>query len=217
MTGKSESQHLALLQLCEDLPQHLRAAHEVEGLIFAVCAAPQIPPPQQWMPWVLISAEDLQPNQAEQLTQVLMDSFKHGLGKMRDEGPLLPDICRYHQGLTIEDPLSQWMSGCLLGHQHLHSTWQQAWTAMQTQNQQYAPQAASELSHLLRLFSTFANVPLALQQAADKGNSGLAEQLDAIAQTLPRALSQYVALAGKLADYLPNQFETFISGPDPAP
>lgn len=211
MTGKSEVMGQELKTLCEDHPQLLRSYHEVCGLLFSVAAAPQIPAPQQWMPWVLIS-DEMSAEVAEKLTQSLMDCFKAQLLIMRDEGNLLPRVCVYHTGLTLEDALSQWMSGCLLGHQHLHNIWQQAWTAMQKHNQHLAPQAAGELSHLLRLFSTFANVPLALQQAADKGNAGLAGQLDAIAQTLPRALGQYVALAGQLADHLPNQFETFVSG-----
>ncbi|MBT1064326.1 UPF0149 family protein [Bowmanella sp. Y26] len=216
MTGKSEVMGQDLKTLCEDHPQLLRSYHEVCGLLFSVAAAPQIPAPQQWMPWVLIS-DEMSAEVAEKLTQSLMDCFKAQLLIMRDEGNLLPRVCVYHAGLTLEDALSQWMSGCLLGHQHLQKVWQQAWSQMQQQAPDDAPQAAKELSHLLRLFSTFANVPMALEQAAAGGNIQLAAQLAAIAETLPRALRQYVSLAGKLAVYLPHQFETFISGQDPAP
>lgn len=216
MTGKFEPTYQTLQQLCEDYPQQLRSYDEVLGLVFAVSAAPQIPPPQQWMPWVLIS-DDMSSDVADKLTETLMACFKAQLLSMRDEQTLLPTSCCYHTGLTLEDPLSQWMSGCLLGHQHLQNIWQQAWTKMQQQEVERSVSAAKELSHLLRLFSTFANVPLALEQAAAKGNTQLGTQLAAIADTLPRALGQYVALSGMLAAYLPHQFETFISGQDPAP
>ncbi|MDF2178648.1 UPF0149 family protein [Aliiglaciecola sp. CAU 1673] len=207
------SEHWQKLEaLCHQYPQQLRSLHEIQGLIFAVAAAPEIPSPQLWMGWVLISPEEVEENLAEPLSQALMDSFKAQLVAMRDQEPALPRTCDYHGGITMEDPLSQWMSGCLLGHQHLQNVWRKAWEKMQQATPEEAPQTAKDLTHLLRLFSTFANIPLALEQARERGQSDLEGQLPLIAQTLPRALKQYVDLAGDLAAFLPNQFETFTSG-----
>ncbi|GAB3013031.1 UPF0149 family protein [Bowmanella dokdonensis] len=211
MTGKSEPCLNNLQTLCDQYCELLRAPCEIQGLIFAVAAAPEIPPPQIWMGWVVIEPDRIDQNLADSLTGLLMDCFKLQLQAMRDEQLALPPNCRYHGGLTLDEPMSQWFSGCLLAHQHLQDRWQKAWQAMQRQKPDRAPEAAKDLSHLLRLFSTFANIPLALEQAVERGNPELEHQLPAIAETLPRALKQYVDLAGELAAYLPNQFETFTS------
>lgn len=212
MSSDAVAQHLEAL--CTAYPQQLRSHFEIQGLIFAVAAAPEIPSPQSWMGWVLIAPDEVEPSLADPLAQVLMSSFKQQLSAMRLQGPYMPDACQYHEGITLDDPLSQWMSGCLLGHQHLQDIWRHAWQRMQQAAPHKAPQAAKDLAHLLRLFSTFANVPLALQQAHSRGQTDLRGQLPAIAQTLPRALNQYVDLAGDLATFLPDQFETFKSGAD---
>ena len=60
------------------------------------------------------------------------------------------------------------------------------------------------------MFTTFANVPLALEQAKRVGNTKLIENIDTIFKSLPRALKTYVDIAGELAQFLPDQFETFV-------
>lgn len=205
--------HQVLAELCEQCPQQLRSYLEIQGLCFAVAAAPEIPSPEQWMAWALIAPEDIDQALADKLAGPLMDCFKQQLLLMRDEqaAGVLPDECEFYPGMTLESPLSQWLCGCLLGHRQLQPVWQQSWQLMQQQQPEQAPQAAKELSHILRLLSTFANIELATEQAAERGNPALQRQLPEIAQTLPRALQEYVALSGKLAGYLPNQFETFNS------
>jgi uncharacterized protein len=205
--------HQRLAGLCEQYPQQLRSHLEIQGLCFAVAAAPEIPPPQQWMAWALISPEEIDQTLADKLAEPLMDCFKQQLVLMRDEksATVLPDECEFYQGMTLESPLSQWLCGCLLGHRQLEPVWQKAWQTMQRQEPEQAPQAAKELSHILRLLSTFANIELAIKQAAERGNPDLSRQLSEIALTLPRALQSYVELSGTLAGYLPNQFETFKS------
>ncbi|WP_088329598.1 UPF0149 family protein [Lacimicrobium sp. SS2-24] len=205
-----------LAELCDEYPQQLRSHFEIQGLCFAVAASPEIPPPQQWMAWALISPDEIDQPLADKLAEPLMNCFKQQLLLMRDElsARVLPKECEYFQGMTFESPLSQWLCGCLLGHRQLEPVWQGAWQKMQQQTPQQAPEAARTLTHTLRLFSTFANVQLAIEQAAEKGNPHLSEQLADIALTLPRALQSYVRLSGSLAAYLPNQFETFTSGED---
>jgi uncharacterized protein len=68
-----------------------------------------------------------------------------------------------------------------------------------------------DLKHCLNMFSTFADIPFALQQASRKGNTQLETNLATIYQSLPDTLRTYVKTSGKLVDYLPNQFETFVS------
>lgn len=205
--------HQILAGLCEQYSEQLRGHLEIQGLCFAVAAAPEIPPPQHWMAWALISPEEIDQTLADKLAEPLMDCFKQQLLLMRQENPaaVLPAECEYYPGMTMESPLSQWLCGCLLGHRQLEPVWQKAWQTMQQREPEQAPDAAKELSHILRLLSTFANTELAISQAAERGNKELKSQLADIALTLPRALQHYVDLAGTLAGYLPNQFEIFKS------
>ncbi|GGD61077.1 UPF0149 family protein [Lacimicrobium alkaliphilum] len=206
--------HHKLAELCDQYPQQLRGHLEIQGLCFAVAAAPEIPPPEQWMAWTLIAPEDIDQALADKLAEPLMDCFKQQLMQMRDENTagIMPAECEYFPAMTMESPLSQWLCGCLLGHRQLEPVWQKSWQRMQQQVPEKAPDAAKELSHILRLLSTFANIELAIEQADERGNPDLRQQLPGIAMTLPRALASYVRLSGTLAGYLPNQFETFQSG-----
>lgn len=203
-----------LSELCEQYPQQLRGHMEIRGLCYAVAAAPEIPPPEQWMAWALIAPEDIDQALADKLAEPLMNCFKLQLMQMREEktAEILPAECEYYPEMTLESPLSQWLCGCLLGHRQLEPIWQKSWQTMQQQSPDKAPDAAKELSHILRLLSTFANIELAIEQANERGNPDLRQQLPEIAMTLPRALASYVRLSGTLAGYLPNQFETFTSG-----
>jgi uncharacterized protein len=59
------------------------------------------------------------------------------------------------------------------------------------------------------MFTTFADIPLAIKQADDRGNDQLFNILPKIFLSFPETLKIYVGLSGRLVDYLPNQFETF--------
>jgi uncharacterized protein len=80
---------------------------------------------------------------------------------------------------------------------------------MQQRKPEEAPALAKDLKHCLLVFSTFANPPAAIAQAKERGEMNLEDKLPMIAQSLQSTLLQYVSISGKLASFLPNQFETF--------
>jgi hypothetical protein len=59
----------------------------------------------------------------------------------------------------------------------------------------------------LSLFTTFADLPFALQNQAD---DTFEKKLPDIFATLPRALTRYLSLSEALVPYLPDQFEQII-------
>mgnify|MGYP003678776185 FL=1 len=72
------------------------------------------------------------------------------------------------------------------------------------------PAATKDLSHCLTMFSTFADLPLAFEQAKVRDNDKqFVALLPTVFLSLPPALQTYVNLSGTLVEYLPNQFETF--------
>jgi uncharacterized protein len=94
-------------------------------------------------------------------------------------------------------------------HQSNDALWASAWKHMQSAKPQQAPIFAKDLKHCLLVFSTFAAPQAAVQQADARGERGLEKKLPLIAQSLNATLAQYVSISGRLAAFLPNQFETF--------
>lgn len=212
------TQDIPLRYWCEEaLPGVLYSEDYVKGLVFAVAAAPEIPMPEQWLPWVFKQHGQLRDiQQADALTDTLMRALQQQLKAMRDNDLALP---AHYSFPEIEPdgagqaPVSVWLSGVLAGHQLLHDVWLQAWQNMLDHSDNVA-EKQRDLSHCLRMFSTFADVSAALQEAERANNPQLAEKLPQIFPALPRALEKYVSLSGELAQYLPQQFETF-SVPNP--
>ena len=151
------------------------------------------------------------------------------LNAMREERFDLPTECEFvtstgntalESGASSE--LQAWLTGLLFGHQKLEPVWLAAWTHMQAklnsdtkddnhnnESEGLLFSARKDLSHCLRMFSTFANPELAIQQAEQNGNPQLAEKLPIIFKSFHLALKQYVDISGKLVSYLPNQFEMY--------
>ncbi|GEA05276.1 hypothetical protein KUL42_00370 [Alteromonas sp. KUL42] len=69
------------------------------------------------------------------------------------------------------------------------------------------------LTRCLRLFSTLANVDLAMSSRSATKAQMLQENITSLIKQLPAILVEYTTLAGELAAALPNQFETFAKAP----
>lgn len=208
--------HQTLSDMCADstLTGVLQSYDYICGLIFAVASSPEIPMPEQWLLWVFKQRGRLRDEQqADGLSDALMALLQQQLKDMSDECISLPADYQYPQDISRQNRVSQWFSGLLAGHSQLEPVWQHAWMKMGKQAEPQMFILQKNLRHCLSLFSSFADIPLALEQAAEKGGSTQKERLEnmlpKIFLSLPESLTTYVKLSGKLVDYLPNQFETF--------
>lgn len=201
-----------LNQLCKQLEGILHSEHHIRGVIFAVASAPEIPMPQQWFPWVFNQHGQL-PNteQADALADTLMDELKQRLSQFRNriEKTDIEVEYSFPEQMKVLSPMSEWFTGLLFAHQQMQSIWKHAWHQMQNKVGEDVADEQKVLRHCLSMFSTFADMPLAIEQAKSKGNEALETQLPTIFLSLPAALGKYVDLSGKLVGYLPDQFEQF--------
>lgn len=181
----------------------------IQGCVFAAAAAPEIPMPEVWLPWVIKKSKQLTSTaQADELTDLLMGLLQNQLKNMSDEHIQLPaDIGL--RGSAQQKHLALWCQGTLLGHSQLEPVWQGAWDKMQITEQAEMRQLQKDLSHCLYMFTTFADMPLAITQAKQRGNHDLENMLPKIFQSFEKSMKTYVGLSGRLVDFLPNQFETF--------
>ena len=180
----------------------------IDGLMFAIAAAPEIPMPATWLPWIVKTSGNIEAKDADELTSLLLALLKHRLSEMQDETFLLPKDCQFH-ATQSNLPLKQWLTGLMVGHQQLEPVWLEAWQCVQQQEPQVLTKLKRDLSHCLLMFSTFAEPELAIEQAKQKGNNELVEKLPVIFQSFPKALKQYVDISGSLVSYIPNQFEMY--------
>lgn len=191
---------------------------EADGIVFAVAAAPEIPMPEQWMPWLIRNSSDhLINHQVDFLAEALMNSLRAHLSCMRAGDVGLPQCCRF-DSQAQDNPSFQlvcWLKGVLIGHQQLEAVWQNAWIRLGKKEangeHQYMGKEAPEkrLTRCLKLFSTLADVELALSQRTQAQAQSLRDNLPSLCEQLPSLLKEYIELAGELATALPNQFEMF--------
>jgi uncharacterized protein len=200
-----------------DIADMLHSRYYVEGALLGAGVAPEIPMPDVWLPWAIKDHGQMQNNQqADVITDALFDYFKYCLQQMKDNALRMPAYCVFkddNEKLGPSSSLSQWMQGVLMAHSSMEPVWQNAWQLMHNKNPQHAPVLAKKLKHSLGMFSTFADVELAVEQAKKRGQMDFEKKMPLIAQSLPEALSTYVSISGELASYLPNQFETFKQKP----
>ena len=183
----------------------------IRGLIFAVAAAPEIPMPEVWLPWAIKTNNQLtSTEQADELTDILMKVLQEQLKDMSEEKIALPKDVTFTPQSQESSPVAIWCQGLLFGHSQLEPIWQQAWNKMKVSEKTQMQQLQKDLSHCLYMFSTFADVPLAVKQAEGRGNDQLLNILPKIFLSFPQTLKTYVGLSGRLVDFLPNQFETFV-------
>ncbi|GAC29926.1 UPF0149 family protein [Brumicola pallidula] len=209
--------NLLLIYQNSDIANILHSRYYVEGMIFGAGVSPEIPMPDVWLPWAIKHHGQMQNNQqADVITDALFDYFKYCLQQMKDNAQCIPSY-----GVFADDsdkwgkssPLSQWLQGLLTAHSTMESVWQNAWQSMQDKNPKNAPVLAKKLKHSLGMFSTFADVELAIEQAKKRGQTDFDNKLSLIVQSLPDAFNTYVLISGVLASYLPNQFENFVQKP----
>nr|WP_136251451.1 UPF0149 family protein [Ningiella ruwaisensis] len=196
----------------------LHTQYFVEGAITGACAVPEIPLPDTWLPWVIKTHNKIRDNeQAQQLFDVLFSHFKHVLAEMKSAKMTLPNYAKFKDANESFE-LEQYCKGLMLAHQSSESVWRHAWQRMQKNEPEAAPKLAKDLKHCLIVFSTFADINAAISQAKERGDDieKLKTSLPAIAETLDATLTQYVTISGKLAQHLPNQFETFEQTPQNA-
>nr|WP_297350034.1 UPF0149 family protein [uncultured Glaciecola sp.] len=209
--------NLLLIYQNSDIADMLHSRYYVEGALLGAGVAPEIPMPDVWLPWAIKHHGQMQNNQqADVITDALFDYFKYCLQQMKDNALRMPDYCVFeddNEKWGRSSPLSQWMQGVLTAHSSMEPVWQNAWQLMHDKNPQHAPVLAKKLKHSLGMFSTFADVELAFEQAKKRGQMDFEKKLPLIAQSLPDSLSTYVSISGELANYLPNQFETFVQKP----
>jgi len=206
--------HVAMLQqLCDkDFKLILHSSDFVGGIIFAVCAAPEIPMPDEWLNWTFKQRGQLaSTQQADTIAEVLMSVLQEQLREMRADTFHFPmHGSKLPESPSTELPISKWLSGLLLGHSQLQPVWQHCWQHVESKQADKLPTLQRDLKHCLMMFSTFANIPLAIEEATRKGNLKLLDNFDNIFAALPEALKTYVDLSGTLTQFLPDQFETFV-------
>lgn len=221
MADKTLSQDDLLAELCQQKPFRnvLHHYYYIHGLITAIAACPEIPMPEQWMVWVFkTSSTKLNANEQDKVAHVLMTTLQSQLKCMTNKSALMPnetaftdsELQQVNEALSANSPLSLWCSGLLAGHSQLENVWLNAWDKMLEKEPTQLKARQKQLRHVLSMLSTFANVPLAIEQAENKGNSALRNHLANIARSLPNALNEYVDLSGSLVSYIENQFETFV-------
>ena len=179
----------------------------LEGLIFGVAACPEIPMPEQWMPWVIRTDANtaVSKQQADELADYLMNRLRDILDNMRKDERLLPEACQWRGDGLQHDALQQWLKGLLTAHQQLEKQWQQAWQ-MGEQTLDF-PALSGRLNRCLKLFTTLADPQSRLQQTPPEKRQQLTAGLPRLAESLPSMLKEYVAISGELVQVLPNQFE----------
>lgn len=204
--------HASLHSLCEseELIGVLHPYAFIQGIIFAVAAAPEIPMPEKWLPWAIKTNNQLtSTEQADNLTDILMKVLQVQLKSMSEEKIHLPMGTTFNQENQQQSSVTHWCQGMLFGHSQLESVWQDAWAKMQVSEAIQMQKLQKDLSHCLYMFTTFADIPLAVEQAQNRGNDQLLNILPQIFLSFPQTLKTYVGLSGRLVDFLPNQFETF--------
>lgn len=206
-----------LVQLKElfrtDLKLVLHSKDYIQGIIFGVCAAPEIPMPENWLLWAFDQHGQLaSTEQADKIAEILMGLLQQQLIDMRSEAALFPAQYQLPE-TTSSDNLpcktSEWLSGLLGAHSKLEPVWQGCWDQVELKAPGKLVKYQKDLKHCLLMFSTFANLPMAVEHAKKVNNHKLLENLPKVFNSIPDALATYVQLSGELAQYLPDQFETF--------
>lgn len=197
-------------------------AYQVDGMIFAVAAAPEIPMPEQWMPWLIQSSDSkLVDKDVDKLADTLMNGLRAHLDLMRQsKSPLSIELTEAIEVKGVMRPskeLESWLNGLLQVHKQLEPVWQNAWNHLDKRSAQntsddkdkLAEPAEARLSRCLKLFSTLANIELALSYRNETQVAQLESNIHMLVKQLPSVLADYTKLSGELAQALPNQFETF--------
>ncbi|XLP06490.1 UPF0149 family protein [Alteromonas marina] len=193
----------------------LPSTYQVDGMIFAVASAPEIPMPEQWMPWLIQSGDSkLVDKDVDRLADALMNGLRAHLDFMRQEkSPLPKELILAEEVNGFRRPskaLESWLIGLLHVHKLLEPVWENAWQQFEKERSDSTKEAPeARLSRCLKLFSTLANVDLTLSYRNEEQTEQLKINMALLIKQLPSVLADYTKLSGELAGALPNQFETF--------
>lgn len=198
-----------------DLKLVLHSADYIQGVIFGVCAAPEIPMPENWLHWAFDQRGQLaSTGQADKVADILMGLLQNQLIDMRSGTTLFPADYQLPE-IAVNDAsfcaTSEWLNGLLCAHSKLEPVWQACWDHVIEKSPDKLAKYQKDLKHCLLMFSTFANLPMAIEQAKKVNNQKLLDNLPKVFNSIPDALVTYVELSGALAQYLPDQFETFAN------
>ena len=197
---------------------------EADGMIFAVAATPEIPMPEQWMPWLIQqSGSRLIDTDVDELADTLMNGLRAHLDFMR-QGLMPVDAQLFvpvdtNTGVKPSAELVLWLNGLLRVHKLVEPVWQNAWRHLDKKQNAGTPDDINtgknnetpevRLSRCLKMFSTLANIELALKHRNPEQAAQLKDNLALLIKQLPALIQDYIKLAGELASALPNQFEMF--------
>ncbi|MBO1254339.1 UPF0149 family protein [Alteromonas sp. 5E99-2] len=194
------------------LEAHIHSIGFVSGIVFGVSAAPEIPMPETWMPWVLKGTKQQKPLAASDVNKLadgLVSQLQWQLRIIKDEQRFLPEACIWSESEAERITLQQWLQGVLFAHSQLEEVWFNAWQKADLN------EAESRLTRCLKCFSVLADTELAMSGLDDKKQKALTENLPILAKQLEPLLKDYVNLAGELAASLPGQFEMYNEIPKP--
>lgn len=182
----------------------------VVGVILGVSASPDIPMPEQWMPWVIqggsaatIKNTDSDKRKIDVLADALIAQLQWQLSQLRANKPLLPRELYWSDNLVERKPLQQWLKGLLFAHSECEETWFKAWQHANIE------EGEKRLARCLKCFSVLADPELALSQLKGEKRDNLAQSLPILYKQLNNLLSDYARLADELASTLPGQFELY--------
>ena len=186
----------------------------IDGLLVGVASVPEIPMPHEWLPLIFkVHGQLPDAETADALADIVMAQLKEVLKAMRDEASVFPSRFSLPLSSENEDAISLWCQGLMFAHGQFEPVWAQAWDKMASADEDVSIKLEKDLKHCLKMFTTFADIKSAKARADAAGNDELISKLPQVSNSLPVSVETYAALAGKLATYLPNQFETFAAKP----
>ena len=103
--------------------------HALQGFLFAVCAAPDLVVPSEWMPMIFDQREPAYADMAEAraITSAIMALHGQITAAINDQAVGLPADCAFRtnalDNFAAEAPVSQWCQGFTMGHQWLEESW----------------------------------------------------------------------------------------------
>jgi len=113
-----------------DRPEYALDMGELQGFLFAVCCAPVLVFPSEWIPVVFGDEEPgfQDAEEAERILNGLMKLYNHINYGILEGRPELPPDCALREdpmaNLEPDAPIAAWCEGFGLGHTWLHEAWE---------------------------------------------------------------------------------------------
>ncbi|HMB72730.1 MAG TPA: YecA family protein [Gammaproteobacteria bacterium] len=112
-----------------DRPEDTLSFHELQGVLFAVCCAPELIPPSEWLPLISnekdMSYADL--DEAQHILGLVMNLYNQINTAVIERSDTMPQNCVFladtEANFDDQAPVSQWSRGFILGHNWLGDLW----------------------------------------------------------------------------------------------